>query len=153
MGFSRLIMASPGSPARPSNHEDNEFRIDVIVKDIDGFEPPYYCTGKVGRPRAVQPQQHFPARCLQNYCETHFFYKSNSSYKTHSFSSFSPPDPGYQMLASRSWLPDLGLASRCWLPDSGHQILATRFGIPDPSNQVLAARSWILHFGYKILAT
>ena len=32
--------------------------------DIDVFEPTYYCSAEVGRTRALQPQQHFRARCL-----------------------------------------------------------------------------------------
>ena len=89
--------------------------------------------------------------------------------------------PGYQILATNCWLPDL------WLPDPGYQILATRSGIPDggyhvpaikslllqdprhqivvtrsgilgsghhgPGYQILAARSWLQDPGYQIVAT
>ena len=41
--------------------------------DIDAFEPPYYCSGKVPRPRSLQPQQHFRARCKKNVCQIHSF--------------------------------------------------------------------------------
>ena len=47
----------------------------------------------------------------------------------------------YQILATRSWLPDLGyqiLPTRSWLPDRGYQILATSSWLPDLSYQILA---------------
>ena len=76
--------------------------------------------GKVPRPRALQPVQYIQASCLQNECESFFCPKCNSL----CFPSFSRPHLGFQILASRSWLPDPGchiLATRSLLPD---QILA-----------------------------
>ena len=62
------------------------------------------------------------------------------------------PDPGYQILATRSWL------SSSWLPDPGYQILAakilaTRSWLPDSGCRILAPRSWLPDPGCRILAT
>ena len=37
------------------------------------FTPPYYCSAEVPAPRALQQQQHFRPRCLQNEWQTYFF--------------------------------------------------------------------------------
>ena len=50
------------TPERPRGHETNDSRRRFI--NIDVFEPPCYCSAEVARPRALQAQQHFPARCL-----------------------------------------------------------------------------------------
>ena len=82
------------------------------------------------------------------------------------------PNSGYQIVATRLWLPDLGcqilatvyriLATRCWLPYPGYQILANRSWLeiwatiswrPRPRYQILATRSWPPDPGYQILAT
>ena len=76
--------------------------------------------------------------------------------KPNAISLFFVPDPGYQILASTSWLPDLGyqiLASRSWLPGPGFQIPATRCWLPDLGHQMLASRSWRPDLGYQILTT
>ena len=78
--------------ARLGVGENNEFRRRII--NIDVFEPPVNRYGKVARPRALQPQQHFPAWCLQKQCETHYF--PNLTYKNKCFSSCFVPDIGFQ---------------------------------------------------------
>ena len=64
------------SPRSPRGINVDEKMI-VAVVFIDTFDPPHYCSGKVPQTRALQPQQHFRARCLQNHCENHFFPKSH----------------------------------------------------------------------------
>ena len=49
--------------------ENNEFRICFI--HIDAFDPAYYCSGKVARTRALQPQ-HFPSAVSIKCCQTYF---------------------------------------------------------------------------------
>ena len=73
---------------------------------------------------------------------------------------FASQNPGYQTLATKSWLPHLGfqildqiLATRSWLPDPVYQILATRFWLPDLCYQNLATTSWLPDPGDQILAT
>ena len=109
--------------SRLDGDEDNEFRIYII--DTFVFYTPFHCYGKVPRSHALQPQQHFPARCLQNTSVfSIFFAKSHVFMKPRFFHHCR-----YQILASRSWLPDPGfqiLASRSRLPDLSYQILATR---------------------------
>ena len=57
---------------------NNRFRKGII--DIDVFEPPFYHHGKVGWSRALQPQQHFLAQCLQNQRETLYFVLLNLTF-------------------------------------------------------------------------
>ena len=45
-----------GSSARLRDDGNNEFRMSIV--DIDVFDVSFYCSGKVGRPRALQPQQY-----------------------------------------------------------------------------------------------
>ena len=73
--------------------------------NIDAIDPTYYCSGGVGRSRALLPQQHFRARCLQNGCENHYFSSQIIIFKLNSilFHNFR-----YQILASRSWLSNPG---------------------------------------------
>ena len=73
MGLWRVYKAGPVLwAALPLHARENNELISSIV-DIDIFERPFYRDGKVARPRALQPQQHFAARCLQNQYETHYF--------------------------------------------------------------------------------
>ena len=60
------------------------------------------------------------------------------------------PDPGCQILDTRSWLSDLGyqiLHTRSWMPDPGYQ---TRSWTPDPGCQSLHTRSWTTDPGCQI---
>ena len=63
MGFWRTkgLVKVPRARA-PPEHDNNEFRKRFI--NIDAFDPPCYCSAEVTRPRALQPQQYFRARCL-----------------------------------------------------------------------------------------
>ena len=140
MGFWRRLRPS-GCTLRISRlgaDENDEFRTGII--NIDVFETYFYSDVKVPRPRALQPQQHFPAPCLQNQCETHcLFCKSN-------FSLF------FIIFAIRSWLPDPCFQHPGY-QHLGYQILATRSWLPDPGFQILATRSWLPDLGSQILAT
>ena len=124
---------------------------------IDTFYPPYYCSGKVPPPRALQPQQHFRTRCLQNVRQTHSFSpKSHFSYKNQCFFIIFATDLVSQILATKSWLQQPGhqiLGSTSWLPHQGYQILPSTSWFPHPGYQILATTSWLPHPGYYILAT
>ena len=138
------------SPARASALANKtEFRTGII--NIDGFEHSFYVDGKVARPRALQPHQHVSSGCLQNQCETHHILaKCSFSYKIMVCHHFR-----YQILASRSWLPDPGyqiLAARSWLDDPGFQILGTRSWLSDRGDQFLDTTSKLPHLGYQIPA-
>ena len=124
--------------ARFGGDESDEFR--TRITDIDGMD---------ARSCALQPKQHFPARCLQNRSGTHYLF--------HHFryqilpSRFQLPDPGFQILATRFWLLAPGyqiLAPRSWLLAPGYQILAPRSWLPDPGFQSWLpgpiSRSWLL---------
>ena len=75
------------------------------------------------------------------------------------------PDPVYQILATRSWLPDSGFlilvtkswllvfVTRSWLPDSGYHVLAIGSWLPDLGYQIPAIRSWLPELGNQMLAT
>ena len=55
--------------------------------DTDAFYPPYYYSAEVTRPCALQPQQHFGARCvfkrLPNSFVFHIFAKFIKNHQTH----------------------------------------------------------------------
>ena len=112
-----------------------------VLIDIDAFDPSYYCSGKVARPRALQPQQNVRVRCLQNQRETHYFFQHLIFLiKPMLFHHFRD-----QILTSRSWLADPGfqiLASRSWLPHPGYRILATRSWLPHPAFQIQAGNQF-----------
>ena len=57
---------------RLRRHETNDSR--TRYKYIDAFYFPYYCSAEVARPRSLQPQHFFRARCLYNDRQTHFCY-------------------------------------------------------------------------------
>ena len=72
IGFWRMYKAGPPSLASLALdvRESNKFRTSVI--DIDVFHFLLNCSGKVPRPRSLQPQHSFRARCLQNDSKTQF---------------------------------------------------------------------------------
>ena len=109
--------------------ENNEFRIWIV--DVNVSDPPFYFDGKVAQSRALQSQQHFPARSLQNQCEIDLFIlveKLTFLIQTMRISF---------LFTTRSWLP------RSWLPDPGFQILAARSWLADPGHQILATWSYL----------
>ena len=124
MGFSRVLrLVSVVLHFRPLGTEKNDSRRRFI--DIDVCDPPLNRYGKVAR----------PSLCLQNACENHFF-----------------RDPGFHILATRSWLPHPGfhiLASRSWLPHLG----LPHLGLPHPGFHILACTSWLPDLGFLILAS
>ena len=141
MGFSRILQARLDVVAQraPQNAERNEFRIDIV--DIDVFETPFLSRREVRSTRRVAATVTFPSPtstkpmrnfiCLQNLT---FPVTTNRSQNFR-----------YQILASRSCLPDPGfqiLATRSWVPSHGFHILAARSWLPHPGCQILAIRSW-----------
>ena len=85
------------------------------------------------------------------FCKIYF-----SRMQTKGCSSFSRPGPGFQILASRSWLPNLGfhiLATRSWLRDPDYQILPTTSWLPHPGYHILATTPWPPNLVYQILFT
>ena len=122
-------------PARLAIQQHTEFCTGTIDNDV--VHTPFYSDGKEGRLRALEPLQYFPAGCMQNQRETYYImqYLIIRCLRYKDFSLFLLTDPGYQIMASKSWLPDPGfpiLATRSWLPNPGCQILATRSWLADP---------------------
>ena len=62
----------------------------------------------VERPPRCNNKRVQKRRCLQNVCENHFSPKSYFRMKNNAFSSFSLPSLGFQILATKSWLPHPG---------------------------------------------